>query len=633
MRTRATFRSRASSRKLARRAATLSILSVAAALVVTNLTPVVVTSASWTGDEWDHGKVSTLSCADDGSDFKTRGAGRLLGGALLASDLDTLAAVGGMTVTNDGNRANPNPEKASTTGAYANPLDVTALGSVNLSLTDSTLDDFLSLPFASDFGAVNQYARADDDGNSQGASGVLNDSGFVDTDDFEAGALPTLGTLKLSTLLQELLGEAASEVLTGITDLQLEVGAVASHATLDACTTAWTDDIDGNLERKYAIAGLDATVATPLVGDLTSTLRGALTPAIAGLQNQLTNLAGQSGVLSGITGAVGDLLTGVLGDILLRTNLDALSIDVDLMAAVEPLLGTTIQDDASTVSIDLTKGQVRVDLAALLGAAYTGERFDGAPEDGLNGLSPNTELVLNTDVTKALIAALGNALDGWVADVQAEIARAILAAEVHVSISVELRALVLKLAGVSLTIDGTLQDLLNGDAVVDPTVKILVGCSILNPLACLVDDIVEALVGGIGESVGNVLKKVILDDGALVSTLGSTLAVTLATAIDPLSNTLEALFIELNGLISLRANVQNDPAAGNTPDPDPVLTYPDWEDGSVPEGRYDVAALSIAILNAAGTTGNVNLELARSSVGVSCAVGGVWDLAERCFAY
>src|SRR5690606_8410003 len=94
-------------------------------------------------------------------------------------------------------------------------------------------------------------------------------------------------------------------------------------------------------------------------------------------------------------------------------------------------------------------------------------------------------------------------------------------------------------------------------------------------------------------------------------------------------------FLGVDGLISLRVNVQNDPAAGNDPDPPATQTYPDWESGplSVPDDRYDVAALSVGVLNVLGPGMNINLELARSSVGVSCAVGGVWDGDGRCAGY
>nr|WP_277816253.1 choice-of-anchor G family protein [Microbacterium ginsengiterrae] len=608
-------------------------------MVVTNLTPVVATEASWNDEEWDHAAIGTLSCADDGI-FKTRGSGQLLSGGLLPLDLDQVAGVSPMTVTHDGDQAHPRPATATANQAgdsYTNPIDVGLLSAINLPLTGGSLDDLLSLPLATEVGAVNQYALADGSGVSQGASGVVNDSGVVQTDNDDNGNLPTLGTLELSTLVESLTGEAVSGLVASIADLDLEIGAVASRATLDACDAAWSNDVDSSLDREYAIAGLAAAVDAPLlVGELAKDLRDILMPAVSNLQSQLNTIAGQGGVLTGITGGLGDLLGGVLGGLGLgNVGLDDISITVDLISVVEPLLHATIEDQAGIVAIDLQAGSIRVDLGALLGEAYSGDRFDGAPGSGLNGLAPNTELVVNAQVTSALITALTNAIDDWVATISSSLTDAILEADVHASISLELRALI-KLAGVSVKVDGTLDELLHGDAVVVPKVDIIVGCP-LNLLSCLIEGVVSSLVGGVGELVGDTLRLVILDENTgLVPNLVSTLIGTARAALIPAIEALETVlvgFLGVNGLVSLRANVQNDPGAGRHPDPDPALTYPDWEDGSIPDGQYDVAALSVGVLNVLGTTANINLELARSSVGVSCAVDGVLDREGRCANY
>lgn len=642
MRTRATFRTRASSRKLASRASTLSILSVAAALVVTNLTPVVVTSASWTDEEWDHGAVGTLSCADDGV-FKTRGAGRLLGGGLLPTDLDTLAAVGGITVTNDGTAAHPNPATANQAGdAYVHPLDVGVLSAINLPLTGGTLDQLLSLPLATEVGAVNQYALADSSGVSQGASGVVNDSGVVQTDNDDNGDLPTLGTLKLSTLVEQLTGEAVSDLVSGIADLQLEIGAVAGRATLDACATAWSDDIDANLNREYAIAGLDAEIDAPVVAGLSGTLSGLLD----GLQTSLNGIAGNSGVTSAITAGVGQLLSGVLGALRLgSTTITGPAITIDL-TAVRNLTTASISDEAGAVTLDLASGNVQVDLASLIGEAYGGQGFNGTQAHGLNGLPPNTELVVNADVTNALVAALTQALDGWVQDVLGALRTAVYAAGVNTTLNIVLGGTVLgnslNVASVNVTINGTLASLLNNTATVNVGLSLLGGecrtpldlipCAIAALVNPLVSGITSALTGGVAPLIGGILETAILGDGGLVPNLGATLSAATAPVISALSTVLVGV-LGVDGLVSLRANVQNDPAAGNAPDPAPLLLYPDWEDGSVPDDQYDVAALSVGVLNALGPGMNVNLELARASVGVSCAVGGVWDGDGRCDGY
>ncbi|MGO2932657.1 choice-of-anchor G family protein [Microbacterium sp.] len=616
----------------------MSILSVAAALVVTNLTPIVVTSASWTGDEWDHGEVGTVSCTDDGV-FKTRGAGRLLGGELTSLDLDSIAALDGMTVTNDGESANPAPTTAHNVGdAYVNPLGATVLEGIYLPLTPwnngqpSTLDDVLSIPVAADVGAVNHFAYAVDNGESAGASGFVSDSGSIQADNDDNPGLPTLGTLKLSTLVEALTGQSLAKIVSDIAELQLEIGAVASRATLDACETAWTGDIDTHLERKYAIAGLNAEIGTPrLIGGLKTALSTELGSALSGVQTGLEGLDDDTTVAGAVTSGVRSLLNGLLGGLGLGSvDLDIQSISFDAASVVAPLLEASISDPAGTVTLDLGSGRVQVDLASLLGEAYDGSRFDGAPGFGLNDLPPNTELVLNTGVTDALAAAMGRALDGWVQSVVAAVHGSILSAHIKAVVSVRL----LGVASVNVTVEGSLQELLDGKVATNPEINVLGLCL---PLVCNLDAIANALLGGAGKIVGDAIKPALLEPDGLVSTLGSTLTSTLTTAIDLVSDAVDTLLTgvfgndDVNGLISLRVNVQNDPAAGN--DPDPPLTYPDWEDGSIPEGRYDVAALSVSVLDMAGTAGNINLELARSSVGVSCAVGDVWEGDGRCAGY
>jgi hypothetical protein len=68
----------------------------------------------------------------------------------------------------------------------------------------------------------------------------------------------------------------------------------------------------------------------------------------------------------------------------------------------------------------------------------------------------------------------------------------------------------------------------------------------------------------------------------------------------------------VNGVVTLDVNAQNDPLTGN---PEPV----DW--AGLPAGQYDVAALRIGILDAAGAS-NVHLYLGRASVGVTCSISG-----------
>ncbi len=80
------------------------------------------------------------------------------------------------------------------------------------------------------------------------------------------------------------------------------------------------------------------------------------------------------------------------------------------LTALTDLLDDTIADDSGIVSINLASGSVEVDIAAL---------FNGA--NGLNGLAPNTELLINPTVINNLKTALLDAIDNLIDDVDAAI--------------------------------------------------------------------------------------------------------------------------------------------------------------------------------------------------------------------
>ncbi|WP_448711016.1 choice-of-anchor G family protein [Microbacterium profundi] len=622
---------------MARRASTLSILSLAAALVVTNLTPVVVTSASWTDQEWDHGGVGTLSCTEDGSNFKTRGAGRLLGGEVLSTDLDSIAELKGITAKNDGQDSHAVPDSRPTwPDTYQNSLDVSALGEIEIPAVEGTVDRLLSSVLTltpapeTGTGVVNQYANASDTGVSAGASGAINDSGVVLTP--ESGGLPDVGTIKLSTLVTSLTGQAISNVVAGITDLELEVGAVASRATLDACEAAWTGDIDSSLTREYAIAGLDASMHVPVVEGVS----GALSGLLRDVQTSLDLIAGDTSVVSQITGGVGQLLGGVLGALsLANTSITGPTITVD-PHALDVLAAASVSDKNGVVVLDLASGRVQVNLAALLGAAYSGTGFNGAPGLGLNDLPPNTELVVNGPVVNALTSALADALGGWTESVVAAVTTAILTAKVGLALTFAVAG---NLASINVTVAGPLDNLtaIGGLTLLDEGCKSV----LLTPIACILSGLVGGVTNTVTTSVGPLVAGIInaaIGESGLVAGLATEVAKITAPVVTTLSNVLVGVFgngVDVDGLLSLRVNVQNDPVASDDPDAGPPSTYDEWEidDRAVPDDQYDVAALSVSVIDLAGTTGNVNVEFARASVGVSCAVGGVWDHDERCVGY
>lgn len=617
-----------------------AVLAASAALLAATLLPVVGSNASWRDDEWVQGAAATLDCAKDNT-FATQASGKLLGGSLLSSELDDVAELEAMTVTNDGTAAHPAPGDgthldADADGdldgedAWANPLRVVALGTVPVPGVGA-LSDVLAVDAEGSLGSLNQYARARSNGYSQGASGMVNDSGAVDPGAGSSGETPTLGTVKLSALVQALTGSAVGE---GVSDLSLGIGAVAGRATLDACEYEWTGDLAANLERTYVITALDALLETG-VGD---ELRNDLDDALVGVAGLASGISGDSAVSAAIESAVTSTLDGALGALELGgVDVDDLTVTLDLDPVAA--LGTaTISDDAGTVELDLETGAVSVDLAALMGKAYGGEEYDGTGP-GLNQLAPNTNLLMNADVTKELTSALTEALDAWVADVVAALERQLDLASVSTTVTSTLSTEVLLLrevdvATLEIRVDGTLQQLTNND--VEPTVT----TSILDAsgldlgvleqqLAQAVSDVTGALgSAGFVPALGQIVEDALRDeDGAVTG-----LAATLTTAAIPVEGLLSQVlndYLGADGPVSLTANVQNDPLTG-------TAAYPEWENGStreVPPDRFDVAALGLSVLDVNGPSDNVALELGRSSVGVNCLLGGTWDLAGRCDGY
>lgn len=607
-----------SSRKVV---ATTAAVALAAVLAGTSLT---ASSASFTDAEYDTGVVGTLGCTADEQRGTSTALGKLLGGTLLGLDLETLAEVKGVRATDDGTGTVPDPTSAvpvpgSDGDAYQNPLDVELLFEIiELDLTQA----LLKLPLRTDVGAYGQYARASADASSAAAAGLVDQGGSINLAAFSAppDERPGFARLELGGLLEAALGESLSDLVTGLADLRLDIGAVASAASLDACGAAWQGDVHDGLERDYAIAGLDLDVDSPLVGGLT----GTVDTALSGLETGLTALAGDQGLLNSLTGGVVGVLGSVLTMVGFGTPTATLSVTPDF-SAVRNLLTDTISDDDGVVEIDLATGVIGVDLAALLGSVYG--------TDGLNGLPPNTELLINDTVINALVAAVGSALDDWVDHVLTAIDEAL--DLVHVTLDVRL-PLARSEGGSSyglgtlvVHLDASLGSIRAGTASVTTSFERAVGlCSIIlvGAILCGVVDTVLLLVNGVLGLLGSTLRGILIlaIDGVIdpiVGPLGTTLAALTAPIVTLLASTLGVLFGS-DGLVGLLVNAQNDPdpdAVGAGPEPDPWAGLPGPVAGHpFQTGRYDVAALRLSVV---GGIQAVEVELARSAVGSNVVTG------------
>ncbi len=596
----------------ARRGASIAVAGLAlTSIVATGL--VGGSTAAWTDSEWVETASAGLDCTAPGLGTSTA-AGTMLGGELLGLDLATIVELDGVRVDNDGTDAAPTPASAdpvpaSDAEAWRHPLEVSAaFDAINL-----PLDDVLVLPLDTATGVYHQYARASDDLGSAAAAGAVTDTGGIALDAFSGPQedRPKFGTLELGTVLTGATGEALSDAVTAnLTDLRLELGALAGVAQLDGCGAAWSDDIYAELQRDYAIAGLDLDVDSPLVGSLVTSVQSTLTA----LEGAVAALSGDAGLTNALASGVLGSLSGVLGALGVGTPSATVAVTVDF-SVVDALLDDTISDDEGIVEIDLATGTIGVDLAALLGEQYG--------TDGLNGLDPNTELLINEAVLTALTDAVSAALAGWVADVVSAIESALDLVQVSVAVTVPVSVTVVvttvNLGNLVINIDGSLDELLAGSGTIDASLG-LGSCGLVcAAVSTIVNGVltgVEGSIAALGPVVGGLVQTALSTaTGPLVAALESTLSTTSAALIGVLGGTLGGLF-GTDGILSVLVNAQNDPdpavlGAGAEP--------PSW--ASIPgapssapfdSGRYDVAALVIGVV---GAINAVEVVLARASVG------------------
>lgn len=607
----------------------------------------VISKASWNETEWTHGTVGTSDCLTPEGAFANRSEGRALSGELLGIDLDAIAAAEGVEVTNNGTVATPSGGSpvSGLTDAWADPLSVSALSTLQLQLTG-----LLELPADNSTGVVGQFAQTERSGEALGASGYITNSGGVDLSPLPQG-YPDMATLKLSNLLNSpLLGDLGlGSALQDVADAELRIGAVSGQARLSGCEAIWlaaggiAEEVSG-LERQYRASELDLHFSSPTVGALIESIGGSagetcVTPeasVLTTLECTVNGLASNAGVLgaleNGIVGLLGTLTGGLgLGDIDL-----ALTATIDT-SEVRALLDDTLSD--GVVTLNLSDGSIHIDTVALLSAANP-----AVYGNGLNELAPNTNPLSDSAVLVELTNRVSSMLANWITVVESTLDAVIDSVMLHLLVDVHLKLTYnFGSLGTHTNNIGQISAEVNCQPVGAPVAGCTLG-SLLDPaqnsnattaqfiilpglgdipllgsiLVSLVNDtvgalisgLVSTLVSGLGGLLGSVVEGVL---GPL-----RTLPVTVTDLVPPVISTVSTLYNTLFGglepVVSLTVNAQN--RTVNASDTEPT----DWQ--SLPEGRYEVAALRIGVLDALGDWG-VRLYLGRASVGPSCSLAGV----------
>jgi hypothetical protein len=281
-------------------------------------------------------------------------AGQFLSGTILGVDLDQVVDVTGAEARNDGTQS---------TQTTKDPLDASVLEEAVV-VEEAEAPQF-DLGGVLQIGPVAQYAQANGDGSSLGASGAVADDGAIGVGS-DRSTPPANATFDLAALL-------GPEFASTLVDLKLELGAIAASAQGDL------DAASGDYQLGHAVL----TFSSPAISDLTPKVDAALQEVVDAL-NQLVGPGGS--LVDEVNGMLVNLdpvlnLLGGSGNVTATINTG------DLTEAVHSLLEEQYGNGA--VSFSLETGEVRVDLEQLLGG-------------DLNDLAPGTELLTDEVVNQIL---------------------------------------------------------------------------------------------------------------------------------------------------------------------------------------------------------------------------------------
>lgn len=471
------------------------------------------------------------------------------GGGSLASAYvatPTLLSVCSVAVTNPGvdgmaTVAPSGTPTAANSDAFYRTFDVNALNAIEVDLQG--VSNLLQLNFDTPLGALNVFGEAHATSGftpmARGAAGVVSNGGAISTDT-QAISQPDLATLQLKATIKAILGSEISSLVSGLADLWLQIGAVAAEAgftDVEACSGSEAAYTATAAEYyKYLVAALRLVLYVDTLPGLWSAVTNAASALNAGA-SLVSALLTALNLVPGVTATyTAPSLTALLTN--LKSTLKTGIVNTGVSSV--PLLKVDL--DATTPA---STGNVIIDLAALLGTE------NGATNNTLNNLSPNTNLIFNaaavTTLTGALTTATANLLNIDASDGQTSTLEQVLAD-----------------AGLTITYTGdtyrlSLLDLLNGHVTGISAIDAVLG----TVLKGLVQNLVTAL-NAVVAAVAAVL-------GGLVTGL------------------------QLDKILSLYVNAQSHGLDGEFK-------------------RFDVSALLVKLLNPAGTP-LVTLDLAHAYAG------------------
>ncbi|OII27616.1 choice-of-anchor G family protein [Frigoribacterium sp. MCBA15_019] len=581
---------------LTARRAVVAVAAVVAVVGAVIVPPPPVTTAAWTDSERTYGLVGTtkFTCGTD-TGYAAAASSRFVRGSLAGTDLDTVAAVRGADLARTRSGvvtavpASPAPTTdAGGTTTFRNPLSASAgSGLVGLDLTGLGTN----LP-AGSAGALNQFTRVAPTGTAAAATGLVSDQGGLGvTSTTPASALPGPARVGLTSVLP---------ATTALDRADLTVGAVASTATIDGCraleSRIWGDGSVTGVVRDYGVAGLGLELRSPAVVGLS----GQVSSSVASLNTAAAGLGGRDGAISGV------VKSGVFDTVNALTKLlslgsvsgDVVISGLNLQAAVDPLLAGSVTSADGTVTITPATGRVTVDLVKLLG-----------PSGGVNGLAPNTEIVLSATAMNTITATVDGLLDGLTSSIVTALKAAVDRVNLDVALKVDLTATLLGAAVPVLRVDvvvkGSLSQVLASPSTAQASVtgSLLPVLGLGTVLSAVLNGLLTPLANSAPALVGSIASLLTTTLVTPITTLGTTLSTTLA----PVVTAVGALTTRLPSVLSLRVNLRPDQAGY----PGGVVTTPPADKWST--STYQVGALRVAL--SAGATTVTSIDFATSRVG------------------
>src|SRR5690625_2902614 len=480
----------------------------------------------------------------------------------LGLEFDVLDAI----TTDSGYPSDEGANSANIDVGILNALGLTIPG-INLPLIgDGANGGLLDLGDAAAAGLLNGYAASPSAVESLAASGAVGADGAIDVD---AGSSTDPARVDLTGLLGQVGVDGLTDAI--IDELSLELGALASRAEAN----------EGDIEREYLLAGAELVVSSPLVGGLAGQIQGAVEDISDGVNALLGPEGAIQGALDVLSIAPIMISLPVVGDVLsVDIGSPQLSTTVNLGNITEGLLTQPLVSENGLVSINLSTGEIQVDLAML-------------HQGNLNNFLPNTELLSAGEVTQIVETAkllLGEAVDLVTEAVQ----DALNDTELTLTIDPELQAIGGTLSGdFEITLSGTLAEF-TGQTASEPSVSVTGEVTIELPvvpdvtipagelLGLVTEPILTQLVPGIGSALNPLLD----DASGVVADVVDPLISGVTGVLDPVMTDL------LNEIISITVNKQDDGTDAT-----------DW---------HSVSALNLALLPLLDNV--VELDLAHSAV-------------------